>query len=255
MTFDPCIQSLVDRGALFVVNHSGGKDSQAMLLHVRRHVPASQILVIHAHLPEVEWAGTIEHIKATIDDLPFIVAQARKTFFEMVDHRRMWPSPATRQCTSDLKRGPIEREIRRYLADHPEFGGLVVNCMGLRAAESVGRAKKDAFKLNKRNSVAGREWYDWLPIHALHTLQVFAAIAVAGQRPHWAYQEGMTRLSCVFCIMASESDLKTAAKLNPELARRYAAKERELNHTMSMPANGQRRFLDEIVGDELRAAA
>lgn len=44
-----------DRGALFVINHSDGKDSQAMTQVVRDLVPTDQILVVHALLPEVVW--------------------------------------------------------------------------------------------------------------------------------------------------------------------------------------------------------
>lgn len=230
----PDIRGLVERGALFVCNHSGGKDSQAMLIKLRQQVPDDQILVIHAHLPGVEWEGTVEHIKATIGDLPFIECRSVKTFFEMVEHRGMFPSPQQRQCTSDLKRGPIEREVRRYLKANPRFGGLVVNCMGLRAAESANRAKAKVFKFNPRNSKAGREWYDWLPIHEMAKATVFATIASADQTPHWAYDAGMTRLSCCFCIMASQADLRTAARLNPCLAKKYIRLEERLGHTMNM---------------------
>lgn len=59
------IQGLIDRGALFVVNHSGGKDSQAMFIKIRALVPKEQIHVIHAHLPGVEWEGVMEHIDDT----------------------------------------------------------------------------------------------------------------------------------------------------------------------------------------------
>ena len=240
---DRAIADLIESGALFAVSHSGGKDSQAMLLKIRRLVPRRQILVIHAHLPEVEWPGTIEHIEDTIDGLPLITCQAVKTFFEMVDHRGMFPLAHTRQCTSDLKRGPIEREIRRYLKAHPEFNGLVVSCIGLRAEESPDRAKRASLQWSARNSKAGREWYDWLPIQDMLKPEVFASIAAAGQRPHWAYAAGMTRLSCCFCILASRSDLRTAARLRPDLYARYVAKEIELDHTLSMSG----RPLTEIV--------
>ncbi|ARR55356.1 phosphoadenosine phosphosulfate reductase [Rhizorhabdus wittichii DC-6] len=228
------VEDLARRGALFVVSHSAGKDSQAMALVVQSIVPADQILVVHAVLPEVEWDGVVEHIEATMTGIPIVLAYAAKTFFEMVDHRQMFPSPKNRQCTSDLKRGPIEREVRRYLKANPRFGGLVVMCMGMRALESTGRAKLETFQLNRQNSVAGREWYDWLPIHAWTADDVFAAIAAAGQKPHWAYQAGMTRLSCCFCIMSSDADLRTAARLNPALFERYASKEEELGFTLSM---------------------
>jgi predicted PP-loop superfamily ATPase len=59
------IAELISRGAMFIVNHSGGKDSQAMFLKLKRLVPAAQLIVIHAVLPEVEWDGVPEHIDAT----------------------------------------------------------------------------------------------------------------------------------------------------------------------------------------------
>lgn len=232
---DAEINALIHRGALFVINHSAGKDSQAMAIVLRQRIPARQLLVIHADLGEVEWPGNVDHIRATTGDLPLIVCRnENRTLLEMVEQRRMWPSSQQRQCTSDLKRGPIEREIRRYLKAHPEFGGLVVNCMGLRAAESSSRAKKTPFKANPENSKGGREWYDWLPIFDLSTADVFAMIREAGQEPHWAYAAGMTRLSCSFCIMASQADLRTAARLRPDLYRRYCALEARIGHTFSM---------------------
>ena len=56
------IQKLVARGALFVVNHSGGKDSQAMFLYLFGLVPKEQLLIIHAVLPEVDWPDIESHI-------------------------------------------------------------------------------------------------------------------------------------------------------------------------------------------------
>jgi len=248
MIINPEIQTLIDRGALFVVNHSGGKDSQAMLIELRKVIPAAQLVLIHADLPEVDWPGIREHIDATAGGLPLIVCRAVKTFFQMVEHRGAFPTPQLRQCTSDLKRGPIEREIRRYLGRHPEYRGLVVNCMGLRAAESASRARAEVFKRSSKNSVAGRDWYDWLPIHAMSTAEVFATIAAAGQTPHPAYAAGMTRLSCCFCIMASKQDLRTAAQLKPELFARYVATEKRLGQTMMMPKAGVKLGLEEITG-------
>ena len=83
----PAVMALVERGALFVVNHSGGKDSQAMLIELLRYVPREQLLIVHAELPGVEWEGTQEHILATSSGLPMIVAKAVRTFFDMVEVR------------------------------------------------------------------------------------------------------------------------------------------------------------------------
>lgn len=233
--------TMIARGALFVCNHSGGKDSQAMMIKLLETVPVRQLLVVHATLSEMEWPGALEHAEqqANAAGATFIVAKATKTLLDMVEHRfatrpevPSWPSASYRQCTSDLKRGPIEREIRRF-AKANGFS-LIVNCMGLRAEESHSRAKASVSKLNVGNSKAGREWYDWLPIHTLSTAEVFAIIRDAGQQPHPAYAAGNERLSCIFCIMANKRDLANGARLNPELFNRYVELEKRTGYTMHM---------------------
>ncbi|MBY0239682.1 MAG: phosphoadenosine phosphosulfate reductase family protein [Burkholderiaceae bacterium] len=258
------IHDLIQRGALFVVNHSGGKDSQAMYLVLRDFVPAAQLVIVHADLGEVEWAGAVDHIRATTCGEPLHICRARRTLLEMIAERGMFPSPQQRQCTSDLKRGPIERTIRGLGAT------LVVNCMGMRAEESPARKKLVQFQragnkcVQRRVSTkgrllhAGREWFEWLPIHDWTEAQVFAAIAAAGQQPHVVYSLGMTRFSCVFCIMASERDLATAARLaterpellnDPHLYRKYIDLEKSTGQVMLMPSKSKgRRTLEEVTG-------
>lgn len=253
------IRQMIQRGALFVCNHSGGKDSQAMLLFLRKVVPAHQLLVVHATLGDVEWPGTIDHIRDDIDDLPLVIAQARKkdgsdrTFLNMVDDKSdrigdvsPWPSPNQRQCTSDLKRGPIVREVLAYLKQRPEFGKMVVNCEGIRAGESAKRAKKSALTKSARNSKAGRVWLDWLPIFKLHTLEVLGIIADGGKTLHWCYQSGMSRMSCCLCIMSSEQDLHLGATLRPDLLVAYAVREITSGFTFRMPVKGLRRWLRDL---------
>jgi len=246
------ILELVAEGALFVANHSGGKDSQAMLINLLEFVPRSQLVVVHASLGEAEWPGALEHAQqqAEAASLPFIVARSVKTFFEMVEHRfavrpgpnsPCWPSAANRQCTSDLKRGPIEREVRRYSKAHGVT--KIVSCMGIRAQESSGRAKQEPFKRNESGSVAGRDWYHWLPIHSMTREEVFATIVDANQSPHWAYAAGNDRLSCMFCIMGSRKDLRNAARHNPELLAKYIEIEKRTGYTMHQ----SRKSLEELV--------
>lgn len=174
------------------------------------------------------------------------VVTAQKTLFDMARHRQKWPSPQYRQCTSDLKRGPIEKAIRHELKRRGLY--LIVNCMGLRAEESSNRAKKAVFSFNQRNSKAGREWYDWLPIHDYKVGKVFGVIEAVGETPHWAYEAGMTRLSCCFCIMASKQDLRTAAMLYPEKYAEYVSMEKEIGHTLMMPIKGVAMGLEDITG-------
>lgn len=223
------IQQLIDDGAIFFCSHSGGKDSQAMYEFLRSIIPVHQIVVVHADLGWVEWEGVQDHIiQNSIHEV--WVVRANKGFLEMVEKRGMWPSAKHRQCTSDLKRGPIMKFIRQYLKDRGLRIG--VNCMGIRAAESASRAKKEPFRFNAAESCGHRDVWDWMPIFEWSTPEVFQYIKDAGQEPFWAYADGNERLSCVFCIMGSVNDLRHGAICNPELYKRYVELERKIGHTM-----------------------
>lgn len=231
------VQQLTNDGAIFYCSHSGGKDSQAMYAILSNIVPAEQLVVVHANLGNVEWSGVIDHIESNIDHDLHVVA-AGKTFLEMVERRGMWPSPAYRQCTSDLKTGPIMKFIRNDLK--ARGATVAVNCMGLRAQESTNRAKKVAFEINKKETVnkrVQRTVYNWLPIFEMTEEEVFDTIYAAGQKPFWAYGERgelNSRLSCVFCIMGSQNDLRHGAQENPELFKTYVELENKIGHTMFM---------------------
>lgn len=233
------VQELINRGALFVCNDSAGKDSQAMKILLKSIIPSNQLVIVHANLPGVEWEGNLEHIKKYSEGYPVFEVQAKKTFFEMVENRfknrpevPSWPSASTRQCTSDLKRGPIQKFINNYALKN----GFkeVVNCMGLRAEESPGRAKKIPFQFKEINSCKHRKQYEWLPIHDWLIDKVWKTIKTAGEKRHYAYDLGMTRLSCKFCIMSNEHDLKVAYNNDPELGDKYIKMEEFTGYTMSM---------------------
>lgn len=246
------LRHFVERGALIVVNDSGGKDSQVMGILLARVVPAAQLLFAHAILPEVEWEGTEDHARqhAAFARAPFVTAQAGKTFLQMAEDkfRRVpdkpsWPTPGERQCTSDLKRGPLERVIRGY-AEHHGFD-LIVNAMGLRSLESPGRSRQPAWGLNRSKTLPDpkkgwhppyptkqkqRVWVNYLPVHHLTRASVFRTIAAAGQRPHPAYAAGNDRLSCVFCIMGKKKDLRNGVLHYPELFERVDEMETRMGY-------------------------
>ena len=240
-------RKLIAAGALVAINTSGGKDSQAMTILLARHVPLHQLVAVHAPLTDVEWPGTVELIRDTLPPgIPLILAPiaSGETLLQRIERRGKFPDPKRRWCTSDFKRTPIERELRRHLKANPRFRGRIINAMGLRRDESAERSKRNPWTYNNRNSKAGRAWYDWLPIFEFTEAQVFGTIATAGQTPHPVYSLGLTRCSCSFCIFGSASDLATAARLRPDLYRDYAALERRIEHTLSP----SRRALPEITG-------
>ena len=237
----PDVDELIEAGAIFYVSHSGGKDSQAMYAILRQRIPPAQMVVIHADLGRVEWEGVKDHIRANIDH-PLNVVRANKGLLDMVRHRfrtkpnvPSWPSSATRQCTSDLKRNPIQKFIRNDMKRRGQT--LAVNCVGLRAEESAPRAKRSEWATNRALSRAGRTVWDWNVVLGLTTAEVFATIREADQSPFWAYQTGNQRLSCVFCIMGSRSDLANGRKYRPELYAEYIQIEEETGWTMFADAS------------------
>jgi 3'-phosphoadenosine 5'-phosphosulfate sulfotransferase (PAPS reductase)/FAD synthetase len=160
-----------------------------------------------------------------------------ETILDRVEQRRMWPDAARRWCTSDHKRGPIRKvmtrlvaEIRDARVDETDRPVHLLKVMGLRAEESTARARRLPYAPNSGASNGRRRVDDWYPIHHWTLAQVWARIDAAGTRPHHAYREGMSRLSCRFCVLASRSDLACSARLNPELAQRYADVEQRVGH-------------------------
>ena len=252
------IREFAAQGATFVVSHSGGKDSQALLLHIAQLVPVEQIAVIHVDMKGFEWAGTEAHMRQTamqcgIPADRIFVRSAAKSIEDKVRDRGMFPGMQQRWCTSDLKRDVINKFIRN-LTPKTSGQGLVISCSGERRQESEDRSKLKALEVNKRAGAEFRKVWTLRPILDLREDQVRDNIRRANQQLHWAYGAGMKRLSCCFCIFGSDSDFAIAAKHNPQLLTRLAKLEREVGHTIKMPEKGGRLFLDERFPQFLVAA-
>lgn len=225
-----------------VVNSSAGKDSQAMLDFVVEQcdqslIPRNRLVVVHADLGRVEWPGTraLAQEQARHYGLAFVaVRRAQGDLLEHIASRGKFPSPTARFCTSDHKRGQVMRVFTR-LADASRRQGVarcrILNCLGLRAEESPARARRPTFSWNAAASNGRRLVEDWLPIHGWTTDEVWVRIRRSGVRHHPAYDLGMPRLSCCFCIFSPRAALLLAGKHNPELLAEYVAVEKQIGHT------------------------
>jgi len=225
---------------IILVNTSAGKDSQAMLDYVVEQADIAgvrdRIVCFHADLGRVEWAGTAELAAehAAAYGLRIItIARPQGDLLDHIEARGMFPSSAARYCTSDHKRGQAYKALT-MLVKEMNLGrpAKVLNCMGLRAQESAARAKKVALRYDRPASGKGtvRQVTEWLPILDWSVEDVWARIAQAGTRAHWAYEAGMPRLSCCFCVLASKGALVRAAQLMPALAEEYCAVEVRIGH-------------------------
>ncbi|MEU9354945.1 phosphoadenosine phosphosulfate reductase family protein [Streptomyces griseoloalbus] len=243
-----------------VISSSGGKDSQAMLSYVVQRARAlgmlDKVVVVHADLGRVEWAGTrelaerqarlagvrrFEVVQASGADLLERVeirygklkAKAQQEALERGEDPATakvppaWPSSSARWCTPDAKRGPIRTLYTRLVAELSHLGRPVriLECIGQRAAESTARAQLAEVEINRGASNGKRIVTTWRPIHAWSDRKVWREIARSRLPYHPAYDWGNRRLSCVFCVLGCNSDLVNGARRVPELAAEYARTE------------------------------
>jgi 3'-phosphoadenosine 5'-phosphosulfate sulfotransferase (PAPS reductase)/FAD synthetase len=246
---------------VIVFNHSGGKDSTVGLfvlycLALRLGV-ADRIVVLHNDLGRIEWpstasldaehgtnfverfgdrpsAGGLARKQAEAYGLPFFVrSREQGDLLQQVEQRGMWPSAAQRYCTSDHKRAPK----MKFLTERTRLQALarpvrILDVNGERAEESTARARKPEFELNERASNKTRRTvWTWRVIHEMTEEQVWDTHFENDLEWHWAYDAGMSRLSCSLCVLASKKDLTIAATLRPDLAEEYAAIEERIGHT------------------------
>jgi 3'-phosphoadenosine 5'-phosphosulfate sulfotransferase (PAPS reductase)/FAD synthetase len=237
-----------------LVNSSAGKDSQAMLTHLVERADAEsisrdRIVVVHADLGRVEWEGTRElaETQAAAYGLRFVTVRRLEDLLDQVVSRHLtlrakgdtttpaWPSSQARYCTSDQKTAQVAKFMTQLAADHraahPDRPIRILNCLGIRAEESPARAKKVPFGPDGAASNSRRTVDRWLPIFDWTTEQVWDTIRRSGLPHHPAYDAGMPRLSCMFCVLAGRKELVLSARLNPAMAQEYLAVEELVGHT------------------------
>lgn len=195
-----------------VINFSGGKDSCAMLAWICENYPDAKKHVVFAdtgweHTDAENWCKSI----VSGFGLQLItVRNLNKTFLTMVDKRGMFPGMQTRQCTSDLKRGPIHTWIRRNIKDK-----LIINCLGIRSEESTSRKRQKKLSRNKSACNSKRTVWDWCPIKDWTEKEIYAYLALKNIPLHPAYKY-LKRFSCRVCIYMSKQDVNNVAINDPE---------------------------------------
>jgi 3'-phosphoadenosine 5'-phosphosulfate sulfotransferase (PAPS reductase)/FAD synthetase len=173
--------------------------------------------------------------------------------------RSPWPTISNRWCTSDQKTSQVRKLHTRLAQETRQTAGSrqvrILDCLGLRAEESDKRANMPAFENDEGQSNGVKHIDRWLPIKDWTEEQVWDRIWAAGTRWHGAYDKGMERLSCVYCVLASPKDWAVSIKHNRALADDYAAMERRTGHAMVERANGTKVSIQDIIDAADRAQA
>lgn len=227
---------------LIIINSSGGKDSLCALWEVCRlaseqDFPFEKMAVSHQDLGDMEWKGAKELVEKQADLFGLKTYYSKRkdkngkaeTLLEYVERRGKWPSSKQRYCTSDFKRGPGGTVVTALTKELGQCKVLYV--FGFRKDESPSRSKKESLKLNTQLTTKKREVYDWLPIHDWDLKKVWSTIHQNNLPYHPAYDLGMPRLSCCFCIFSPFDALVLAGEENPELLDRYIEVETRIGHT------------------------
>lgn len=180
-------------------------------------------------------------MKTDYDYIRFeVVERPQGDLLYHIEKRGMFPSPKQRYCTSDHKRDQVQRLItalgRDVLTEGKETA-RILNCMGMRAEESPARKKMPQFQFNAAASTEPlkgeyrrREAWNYLPIHEWTLNEVWDDIKASGVPYHRAYDLGMPRLSCCFCIFAPLAALLIAGQHNPDLLAEYVRVEKQIDH-------------------------
>lgn len=227
LSITPAIDRLLAANAPVAYGVSGGKDSTALVLATNAYLDnighqGSRVL-IHSDLGRVEWSESLPQCERLAEKvgLELIVVRraaggmmerwltrwannvARYANLECVKLILPWSTASMRFCTSELKTAIICRELVKRFPN-----STIVSAAGIRADESPNRAKAEISKpQNKLTSVAHNTMgLDWLPIHGWILDDVWAIHDRYGFPRHAAYQTN-SRVSCKFCILASQADL------------------------------------------------
>lgn len=226
-----------------VLSFSGGKDSTALyLLAIERGKPFRPVFAdtMNEHeavyealesLPRLTGGPAIEIVRAdfsaqlarragmiaekwradgvaedVVAEAIEILRPSGSAFLDLCLWKGIFPSAKARFCTEFLKVKPIEAGVYKpLLAD----GRAVVSWQGVRAEESLARSLLP--KWQKLEAGKGNRVFAYRPLIDWKLADVWAMHERHGVPRNRLYDQGMTRIGCMPCIMAKKPELREIA--------------------------------------------
>lgn len=203
-----------------IVMWSGGKDSQACLIHSVKKYGAKNVLAVFC---DTGWEHeiTVSHVSDVCRhmDVELLTLRGEKQFEELCIHKHIFPTGTRRFCTVELKVKPF---IDWLLSQDDNF--IIVQ--GIRASESAKRAmfevecdyfkeyhvgkaiyrKADVLEWSRKHDASVHR-----PIFNWSAQQVIDYILDNGQQPNELYRRGCSRVGCFPCVYARLSEIKVVA--------------------------------------------
>ncbi len=203
-----------------VVLWSGGKDSQACLIHSVKKYGQKNVLAVFC---DTGWEHeiTVSHVEDVCRHMgvELLTLRGEKQFEELCIRKHIFPTGSRRFCTVELKVKPFID----WILDQDESFIIV---QGIRASESAKRAKFDVECDYFKEYHAGKATYrkadvlKWCKKHDASVLrpifnwsaqQVIDYILDNGQQPNELYRRGCSRVGCFPCVYARLNEIKAVA--------------------------------------------
>lgn len=192
-------------GERHLLGLSGGRDSAALAVHVRRTRPELDVEYFYTdtgkELPEVyEFLGRLEGFLGK----PILRLNPRRNFdFWLREYNHFLPSPQTRWCTRQLKLAPFEQWIRPML----DSGEKVFTYVAIRADEEY-REGYSSKHPNLKVSLPFREE----GVDKAGVLEILESSGVGLPR----YYDWRSRSGCTFCFFQQKIEWVRLRERHPE---------------------------------------
>lgn len=245
----PEVEAMLAANSPVAIGVSGGKDSSAVAFatveYLNRIGHKGPRLLIHADLGVTEWAASLPNCQRLAERLGLELVVVRRKQGDMMqrweqrwsDNARRWETlscvklilpwstPAMRFCTSEMKIAQICAYLVRRFA-----GQKILSVTGIRREESTERKKAPIAAQQKKltSKTLRTTGLNWNPTIEWLIGDVFGSLEERAFPLHEAYTVyGSSRVSCVYCILATREDHEAGARdeRNHALARRMIALE------------------------------
>jgi 3'-phosphoadenosine 5'-phosphosulfate sulfotransferase (PAPS reductase)/FAD synthetase len=156
-----------------------------------------------------------KQIKQRIDRSLEVLHPTGIPFLDLCLWKGRFPSSQSRFCTDELKRNPIIEKIFMPLMDDESISSIF-SWQGIRWDESESRSNAEMIE------DVGGGLFNFRPILPLTAEEVFNFHKKHGVTWNPLYQQGMSRVGCMPCIMSNKNEIKQIAQRYPEeVARVY----------------------------------
>lgn len=216
--------------AVFHFGISGGKDSTRLLLWAIHEsgYPIKQVRFSFAdtgnEAPETyEYIQMLNRYISGLGYYPIETIHPVRDFYELVVHKRIFPSAKRRFCTTELKLEPMRKHV---FAMEQQYGYVMLHS-GVRAAESADRALLKELDIDSYTGLPVRR-----PLLHMSINDVWDGLAYYGIPPNPLYALGMSRVGCFPCCMSSKSEMRAIKLHRPARAVFLRNKEIEVNERL-----------------------